>query len=259
MEATENFKLTISAEQEGLRLDKVFTDALGGEYSRSKVQAWIDTGLVEPKKSSSFKVAEGEVFTLNIPDEKPILPQPENIKLDIVYEDEYLLVVNKAANMVVHPGAGNDSGTLVNALLYHCKGKLSNLSGDDRPGIVHRLDKETSGLMVVAKTNEAHANLTEQLAVRDVSRIYQAVVWGLLPEQGIVDADIGRSETNRQKMAVRDEGGKEAVTEYKRLEPYGMVASLAECHLQTGRTHQIRVHMAHIGHWLVGDPIYGKG
>jgi len=255
---SENIKITISEEDEGKRLDKVFSTYVT-DISRSQIQKLIDNGLVEPKRGSSYKVIAGEEFELTIPEAQSTEIKPENIPLNIVYEDDYLLVINKSADMVVHPGAGNNSGTLVNALLYHCKGKLAYAAGEDRPGIVHRLDKETSGLLVVAKTDEAYEGLVDELSDRDIKRTYNAVVWGVLPEHGIVDMNIGRSEDNRQKMAVADEGGKEAITEYTRIENYGLLASLAECRLQTGRTHQIRVHMAHINNWVVGDPLYGKG
>lgn len=259
MEAIEKFKIIVTEEINGQRLDKAFATVIS-HISRSKIQKIIDDGFVVPKKSSSYKVGIGEEFVLTVPVEDKIFkPKPQDINLDIVYEDDFLLVINKSADMVVHPGAGNSEGTLVNALMHHCKGNLSDLGGDDRPGIVHRLDKETSGLMVVAKNNDVHENLTEQLAVRNVKRIYNAVVWGLIPESGVVDIKIGRSKNDRQKMAVTyEEDGKEAITEYFRLDNFRLLASLAECRLQTGRTHQIRVHMAHIGHWLVGDPVYGR-
>jgi len=259
MEEAEEYKIIISEAEDGLRLDKAFSLHID-DISRSKIQKLIDDGFVEPKQSSSYKVSKGEEFTLTIvADEGSVVEvKAENIPLNIVYEDDYLLVINKSADMVVHLGAGNSSGTLVNALLYHCGDNLSKVGGEERLGIVHRLDKETSGLMVVAKTDEVHKALSADLAERKVKRTYNAVVWGVIPDSGIVDVNIGRSETNRQKMAVTEEGGKEAVTEYRRIENYGLIASLAECRLQTGRTHQIRVHMAHINHWVVGDPVYGR-
>lgn len=260
MEATENFKITITEEMEGQRLDKAFASQVT-HISRSKIQNIIDKGFVLPVKPSSYKVSVGEEFVLSVPDDSDEKkPKPQVIPLNIVYEDEFLLVVNKAADMVVHPGAGNSDGTLVNALLAHCgENNLSNLGGEDRPGIVHRLDKETSGLMVVAKNNEVHEKLTAELAEREVKRTYQAVVWGFIPDNGVIDAKMGRSKNDRQKMAVTyEEDGKEAITEFSRLENFRLLASLAECRLQTGRTHQIRVHMAHIGHWVIGDPVYGR-
>ncbi|MBU6475707.1 MAG: RluA family pseudouridine synthase, partial [Alphaproteobacteria bacterium] len=201
----------------------------------------------------------GEVFSVVIPPAVEPKPQAQDISLDIVYEDDDLLVINKAADMVVHPAAGNHDGTLVNALLAYCGDTLSGIGGVKRPGIVHRLDKETSGLMVVAKNDAAHQGLSKQLAARTLKRTYQAIVWGdVSPPAGRIETQIGRSKTNRKKMAVLASGGKTAVTDYKKLESFGLTASLVECRLQTGRTHQIRVHMAHIKHWLVGDPVYGR-
>lgn len=259
MEELEKYKIVITAEEEGKRLDKIFADHID-DISRSKIQKLIEEGHVEPKRPSKYKVLEGEEFQLFPPEEEECeAPKAEHIPLDVIYEDDYLLVINKSSNMVVHPGAGNNSGTLVNALLYKCGAEnLSTIGGIDRPGIVHRLDKETSGLMLVAKNDEVHKALTDDLAERKIKRTYNAVVWGVLPESGKIEANIGRSDANRQKMAIADLGGKEAVTEYSRIKNYGIIASLAECRLQTGRTHQIRVHMAHINHWVVGDPTYAK-
>jgi 23S rRNA pseudouridine1911/1915/1917 synthase len=214
----------------------------------------------KPLPDSSYKVTVGEVFYITIPPAEEAVPKPQKISLDIVYEDEDLLVINKSPNMVVHPAAGNHDGTLVNALLAYCGEQLSGIGGVKRPGIVHRLDKETSGLMVVAKNDAAHQGLSQQLSSRTLKRVYQAIVWGSIsPSSGRIATNIGRSKTNRKKMAVLPSGGKEAVTDYKKLESFGLLASLVECRLETGRTHQIRVHMAHLQHWLVGDPVYGRG
>ena len=258
-------QVTVKAaiEDEGQRLDKVLTRH-APQYSRARLQSLIEAGHVlsegQPMTGCSHKVKAGDVFTVTVPPAIEAQPRAEKIALDIVYEDKDLLVLNKAAGMVVHPAAGNWDGTLVNALLAHCGDELSGIGGVKRPGIVHRLDKETSGLMVVAKNDAAHKGLSEQLSSRTLKRIYEAIVWGnVTPVQGRIETNIGRSRANRQKMAVQEEGGKEAVTEYKVMEGFGLVASLVECKLQTGRTHQIRVHMAHIQHWLVGDPVYGKG
>lgn len=193
-----------------------------------------------------------------MPEPKAAIPRAENIPLDILYEDEELLVINKAAGMVVHPGAGNHEGTLVNALLYYCKGSLSGIGGVERPGIVHRLDKDTSGLMLAAKTDRAHQSLSNQLAERTLSRVYQAIVLGVpMPLKGKIDKPIGRSSSNRLKMSVKGRSSKDAVTFYKLLQDIKGVFALVECKLETGRTHQIRVHMQSIGYPLIGDPLYG--
>ena len=185
-------------------------------------------------------------------------PQAQDIKLDIVYEDEHMLVINKPVGLVVHPGAGNHDGTLVNALLYHCGDSLSGIGGVVRPGIVHRLDKDTSGLMVVAKNDKAHQGLSEQLSDRSLSRVYLALVLGVpMPPSGCVDKPIGRDPRNRQKMAILAKNSREAQTHYKVKTNYHDALALLECRLQTGRTHQIRVHMGHIKLPLVGDPLYG--
>jgi 23S rRNA pseudouridine1911/1915/1917 synthase len=258
LETTETLKIVVGKEEEGQRLDRVLA-AHAPQMSRSRFQGLIEQGHIRPEQSSSYKVKAGEVFHITIPPSVEAVPKPQKIDLDIVYEDKDLLVINKAPNMVVHPAAGNHDGTLVNALLAHCGDQLSGIGGVKRPGIVHRLDKETSGLMVVAKNDAAHHGLSEQLASRTLKRVYQAIVWGAVsPTSGRISTQIGRSKTNRKKMAVLEAGGKEAVTDYKRLESFGLIASLVECRLQTGRTHQIRVHMAHLKHWLVGDPVYGR-
>lgn len=246
------------------RLDKVLA-ALANGLSRSRLQGLIDDGAVmvndAPPAAASMKVKAGDVLSVLVPPPVDAAPKPENIPLDIVYEDDDLLVINKPAGLVVHPGAGNWDGTLVNALLYHCKDSLSGIGGVLRPGIVHRLDKETSGLMVVAKNDRAHKGLSEQLADRSLSRTYHALVWRV-PSivKGKIDMPIGRHPTNRLKMAVRPsnaQGAREAVTHYLREEAIADIISLMRCDLETGRTHQIRVHMQHLGHPLLGDPFYG--
>jgi 23S rRNA pseudouridine1911/1915/1917 synthase len=246
----------------GQRLDKVLA-AHAPDLSRARIQALIDAEHVvsdgKPVTTASRKVKTGEVYLITVPPVIEATPKAQQIALDIAYEDDDLLVINKAAGMVVHPAAGNHDGTLVNALLAHCGASLSGIGGVARPGIVHRLDKETSGLMVVAKNDAAHHGLSTQLSTRTLKRVYQAIVWGLpSPAKGRVETRIGRSKTNRQKMAVLAGGGKEAVTDYAVLDHFGRIASLVECRLHTGRTHQIRVHMAHLQHWLVGDPVYGR-
>lgn len=258
----ENFTVKAGEDDAGKRLDKVLATHLP-DFSRSRLQQLIDGGNVTlnglPFDDSSHKVKPGEAFTVSVPPAIEAVPQAEDIPLDIVFEDKDLLVINKSPDMVVHPGAGNWEGTLVNALLAHCGDSLSGIGGVKRPGIVHRLDKETSGLLVVAKNDTAHKGLAAQLESRKLKRVYNTIVWGSLsPVSGTVSTQIGRSRTNRQKMAVLEEGGKDAITDYKLLESFGMIAALVECRLQSGRTHQIRVHMAHINHWVVGDPVYGK-
>lgn len=249
---------------EGGRLDKVLSSLIG-DLSRARLQGLIDDGVVTlndtPVRTASVKVKAGDVLGVTVPPPVDALPHPENIPLDIVYEDDDLLVINKPAGLVVHPGAGNWDGTLVNALLYHCKDSLSGIGGVARPGIVHRLDKETSGLIIVAKNDRAHKGLAAQLSDRTLSRRYQAFVWrvpNIVKDK--VDVPIGRHPAHRLKMAVRPlkaAGAREAVTHYLREDNYGDAAALVTCDLETGRTHQIRVHMQHIGHPLLGDPLYG--
>lgn len=262
MGTPETLKIIIREKDKGQRLDKVLA-ALAPHLSRARFQALIEGGHVacagKSFDDSSYKVKEGEIYDITIPPPIEAIPQPQEISLDIVYEDKDLLVINKTPDMVVHPAAGNHEGTLVNALLAYCGDTLSGIGGVKRPGIVHRLDKETSGLMVVAKNDAAHHGLSQQLASRTLKRTYQAIVWGAVsPATGHIETQIGRSPTNRKKMAVLNGGGKTAITDYKKLESFGLIASLVECRLQTGRTHQIRVHMAHLKHWLVGDPVYGR-
>ena len=245
----------------GLRLDKALAD-LCPELSRTRIKSLIEEGMVSLGGQEIFlpkhKIEAGDVVEIAVPPAVDDLPAAQNIPLNIVYEDDDLLVINKSADMVVHPGAGNPDGTRVNALLHHCGDSLSGIGGVKRPGIVHRLDKETSGLMVVAKNDMAHQHLSDQLSDRSLSRIYKALLWrvpNLL--KGKVDAPIGRHKTNRLKMAIQFSSGKEAVTHYEIEERYGEAMAWVKCKLESGRTHQIRVHMQHIKHPLVGDPIYG--
>ncbi|MDC8754358.1 RluA family pseudouridine synthase [Erythrobacter sp. sf7] len=245
------------------RLDKALAEATN--LSRARVQALIEEGRVEvagkPAASASMKVAEGAPFRIAVPPAAEAAAAPEAIPLVIAYEDEHLIVIDKPAGMVVHPAAGNPAGTLVNALLHHCRGQLSGIGGVARPGIVHRIDKDTSGLLVVAKTDAAHEGLATQFAAHTVHRRYLAVCAGHpSPEEGTIDARIGRSDSDRKKMTVLPKNssrGKTAVTHYKVLERFD-AAALIECRLETGRTHQVRVHCASIGHALLGDPVYGR-
>ena len=251
--------LTVEEEDSALRADKFLSQCLSG-YSRSFAQRLFEDGLVNINGkaiSKSRKLSPGEELSFIVPEPKRLSLLPENIPLEIVYEDEELLVVNKPKGMVVHPAPGNYDGTLVNALLYHCGDRLSGINGVIRPGIVHRIDRDTSGILVVAKTDEAHFSLSQQIKAHTVSREYQAVAHGHLKEgEGIIDLPIGRSEKDRKKMCVTDKNSKNAVTHYEVIKEYPGYSHII-CRLETGRTHQIRVHMAHIGHPLAGDTVYG--
>ena len=245
------------------RVDKALADAT--ELSRARVQDLIADGRVEvdgaPVTSTKAKVSAGRAFTINVPPAVEAEAKPQDIPLVVVFEDEHLIVINKPAGMVVHPAAGNPDGTLVNALLHHCKGGLSGIGGVARPGIVHRIDKDTSGLLVVAKSDAAHEGLAHQFADHSIERRYLALCNGHpRPSHGRIEGKIGRSDANRKKMAVLDSAasrGKHAVTHFKTVELLSGCA-LIECRLETGRTHQVRVHCASIGHALLGDPVYGR-
>lgn len=238
-------------------------DALIAEYcnlSRNAAQALIENGSVTVGEKiitqKSFKPKVGDCVAVILPELSDCTALPQEIPVDIVYEDNDLLVVNKPKGMVVHPAPGNTDGTLVNALLYHCKGKLSGINGVIRPGIVHRIDKDTSGLLVVAKNDKAHTGLADQIKIHSFTRIYNALLYGHPKEEsGTVCAPIGRNPNDRKKMAVTQKNSKEAITHYKVLENFGDF-SLCEMKLETGRTHQIRVHMSYIGYPVVGDPLY---
>ena len=239
------------------RLDSIVSSKCG--ITRSAAASLINDGCVFVSDKAAVKSRrpkDGEPIKILMPEPKECDAKPQNIPIEIIYEDEYLLVVNKPRGMVVHPAPGNYDGTLVNALLYHCQGKLSGINGVIRPGIVHRIDKDTSGLLIVAKTDEAHVFLASQIKEHSFSRIYNAIVYGVIKEdEGTVDLPIGRNPNDRKKMAVTDKNSKKAVTHYKVLERYKGYTML-ELRLETGRTHQIRVHMSHIGHAVLGDPLY---
>ena len=253
--------LLIAAAQVGLRLDKALQAQLP-ELSRTRIQALIAGGQVssngQPCLDASRKVRADEAITITIPPAEEAIPAAQALPLTVVYEDDDLLVIDKQAGMTVHPAPGSPDKTLVNALLAYCGETLSGIGGVRRPGIVHRLDKETSGLLVVAKNDFTHVRLSRQLSDRSLSRRYLAVVWGKpSPASGRIDRPIGRSPADRKKMAIVA-NGRVAITDYALMKPVGPAASLVECRLQTGRTHQIRVHMAVLGYPLVGDPAYGK-
>ena len=260
--------LRVEATEAGARIDKYLSER--ADLTRSAAVRMLEEGDVSvggASVSKNYKVRAGDEITVCYPEPEPDTAQPENIPLDVVYEDADIIVVNKPVGMVVHPAAGNPSGTLVNALLYHCKGSLSGIGGVLRPGIVHRIDKDTSGLLVVAKNDRAHLHLAEQIKQHSAHRIYRAVCVGNLREdEGTIDLPIGRHPIDRKKMAVirdSDREARDAVTHYRVLERFagratwGNAFTYIECRLETGRTHQIRVHMAAKGHPLLGDEVYG--
>ena len=253
-------RLTVSPEDAGVRIDKYLAEQLP-DITRSYLQKLLKDGSVQmngkPVKAST-KTAAGAVIALTIPEPEEPEILPENIPLDILYEDSDVILINKPKNMVVHPAAGHYTGTLVNALMYHCRGDLSGINGVLRPGIVHRIDKDTTGVLIVCKNDRAHNALAEQLKEHSITRKYRAIVCGNLKEdEGTVDAPLGRHPQDRKKMAIVRSGGKRAVTHYRVLERFGNYTYI-ECRLETGRTHQIRVHMASLGHPLLGDEIYGR-
>jgi 23S rRNA pseudouridine1911/1915/1917 synthase len=256
-----NEHFTIDENDVDKRLDVWLTVSLEGDYSRSFITKLIEDGscTVGGKKvKAGYKLKKNDHIEVNIPEPKLLDIQPEQIPLDIIYEDNDIIVINKPRGMVVHPAAGNYSGTLVNALLMHCGDSLSDINGVIRPGIVHRIDKDTSGVLVIAKNNAAHSFLSEKLKDHDIQRVYIAVAEGVIREDsGKVDAPIGRHPVDRKKMAVNVKNGRRAVTHFKVLERFNE-ATLIECRLETGRTHQIRVHMSYIGHPLIGDTVYGR-
>src|SRR5471030_2010079 len=250
----------------GWRLDR-FLAATLPDFSRSRLQQLLETGAVslgeKTIKDTNHRVKPGDSFTVTIPPTAPAIPQGQDIPLEVIYEDKDLIVINKPAGLVVHPAAGNPDGTLVNALIAHCGTGMLSIGGEARPGIVHRLDKDTSGLLVAAKSERAMASLAKQFANHTIERAYHAVVWGS-PRlgDGVIEGQIGRNPFDRKRMAVLRAGGKLARTRYRVIERFGPdarpFASLIECLLETGRTHQIRVHLTHLGHPLIGDQSYGR-
>jgi 23S rRNA pseudouridine1911/1915/1917 synthase len=263
----------VMPEHAGARLDKFLSERVT-QLSRARLQALIRAGHVTDASGATLsdgaqRVKPGEVFSVLVPEPEPAAPAPEPIALSVVHEDRHLIVIDKPAHLVVHPAAGHSSGTLVNALIHHCGDSLSGIGGVKRPGIVHRLDKDTSGLLVVAKSDAAHKGLSEQFAAHGadgrLERAYLALVWGKPPRpRGKIEARLSRSPANRTKIAVaRGEGGRHAVTHYEVVKTFRAggadVVSLVRLRLETGRTHQIRVHLAHLGHPVLGDPVYGSG
>jgi len=251
---------TVTAEEAGQRLDGFLAEAME-ELSRSRIQSLCQDGMITvngkaAKKNQKLK--GGDVIEVELPAPIPTEIVPQDIPLDIIYEDDSVLVINKPKGMVVHPAPGHPDGTIVNAVMFHCGERLSGIGGELRPGIVHRSDKDTSGLLMIAKNDKAHAALSAQLKDKSLARVYEAIVLGNLKEEkGTIDAPIGRSLRDRKKMAVV-EGGRPAVTHYETVARYNGYCHV-RCHLETGRTHQIRVHMASIGHPLAGDEVYGRG
>ncbi len=260
LKGEQKVELTVAEEMSGKRLDSVLAEMMP-EYSRSFIQKLFENGSItvggDPCSEKKRKAAAGDIVEITIPQPERLEVEAEDIPLDIVYEDDELLVVDKPAGMVVHPAPGNHSGTLVNALMYHCGDALSSINGVIRPGIVHRIDKDTSGLLMVAKTDRAHNALSAQLAEHSITRRYKAIVYSNIKEdEGTVDKPIGRDPGNRLRNAVVYTNSKNAVTHYRVLERFGGF-TLVEAVLETGRTHQIRVHMAYIRHPLLGDTLYG--
>ncbi|MGI5936298.1 MAG: RluA family pseudouridine synthase [Oscillospiraceae bacterium] len=252
--------ITVTAQESGERIDALLARLLP-DISRSAAQKLLESGAVtkdgRPLKKN-YKVTSGESFLVEMPEPENLQVLPQDIPLEIVYEDDDLIVVNKPQGMVVHPAPGHYEGTLVNALMHHCGDSLSGIGGVLRPGIVHRLDKDTSGLIIAAKNDFAHQSLSRQLSSRSLSRVYETIVLGRIrQDSGTVDAPIGRHPTQRKLMAVTDKNSRPAVTHYEVINRYRNHTHL-RCRLETGRTHQIRVHMAHMGHPVLGDPVYGR-
>lgn len=255
------FNLVIESEFSGERLDRILALSYS-DLSRTRIQDLLKEGHIKINgtlKPSSYRVKISDKIEIFIPPLQEAIPYAQSIPIEIIYEDTDLIVVNKPAGMVVHPAPGSPDKTLVNALLAHCQTSLSGIGGVKRPGIIHRLDKGTSGLLVVAKHDQAHQYLSQQFSSRTLSRLYYGLTWGnFLKPSGTIQSNIGRSHQNRQKMAILTSGGKMAITHYKVLKTFSNLASYVECQLETGRTHQIRVHLTSLNCPLIGDPIYGK-
>lgn len=260
MDFEDIINLTTDENNSGERIDKFLSDMLSS-YSRSYVQKLISDSLVlvdNKNIKSNYKLKAGDAITIYIPVPRELEVTPENIPLDIIYEDDDIIVINKPKGMVVHPSAGHYTGTLVNALMYHCKDHLSAINGILRPGIVHRIDMDTTGVIVACKNDAAHISISEQLKEHSITRYYYAICYNPFKvTEGTVDAPIGRHPADRKKRAINFKNGKPAVTHYKVLENFSKYAYI-QCQLETGRTHQIRVHMAHIGHPVTGDSVYGR-
>ncbi|OUJ14532.1 RluA family pseudouridine synthase [Acetobacter sp. DsW_063] len=259
--SSQDLRTLVAAEQHaGERIDRALAAAFP-DLSRSRIKALIEAGHVTrdgaPVREPADSLRIGATLVLSVPPPVPSTPEPESICLPVLYEDADLIVIDKPAGLVVHPAPGNETGTLVNALLAHCGDSLSGIGGERRPGIVHRLDKDTSGVMVVAKTEQAHVALSNDFAARRIDRKYLALCWGVpSPGNGDFEGAIGRDKADRKRMAIVARGGKEALTHYKVLKSFNACAALMECKLATGRTHQIRVHFSANGHPLIGDPLY---
>ena len=257
----ETYEFTIDAASTdiGTRLDKYLTEQIP-DQSRSYIQKLLDDNFITvngKSAKSNYKLRASDTITVEIPEAEELDIEPENIPLDIVYEDDDIIVINKPKGMVVHPAPGHTSGTLVNALMYHCKDSLSSINGVLRPGIVHRIDMDTTGLLVACKSDQAHRVLSDKFKVHDIHRVYTAIVYNqFATDEGTINKPIARHKTDRKKMAINEKNGKPAVTHYKVLERFDKYTYI-ECQLETGRTHQIRVHMASINHPLLGDEVYG--
>jgi 23S rRNA pseudouridine1911/1915/1917 synthase len=257
------FEFVVTDEYEGIRIDKLISELMDS-LSRSYIKKLIDDNKVKCNGKdikASFIVSEGDEIEMEIPPLQVPEIVPQDIPIDILYEDDDILIVNKPKDMVVHPAAGHYEGTLVNAVMYHCKDNLSGINGVMRPGIVHRIDKDTTGSVIICKNDNSHQKIAEQLKEHSINRVYHAICYGIIEEdEGDVDQSIGRSATDRKKMAVVKSGGKNAFTHYRVLKRFEEdKLTYIECRLKTGRTHQIRVHMAHIGHPLLGDEVYASG